>query len=137
MPINMATTNVIAADEPPPGAVEAGQRQNPASPPTQVADGGASEDAGIQFLCGGQMELLAKDKLWPFENETGPIERARDRTSEDESQAPIPNPCRIGGEIQKVENLGRIGHAGDNKAKTKNQADGKLQKDRHEGPHNT
>src|ERR1019366_9304652 len=55
-----------------------------------------------------------------------------DRPGHDEGEAGIPVSAADAGEIEKVQNLGWIGHAGQQQSKTEGETDRKLENNRHD-----
>src|SRR5437764_2100772 len=100
--------------------------------PADAKYGWTRNNANVQFPAGRQLEFFAKERSRspqnPFEAHKGHGNCA----SHDEGEACIPGPRANRGEIEKVEHLCRIGHAGQHQSETEDQADCELENDCHD-----
>src|SRR5690606_2151849 len=109
---------------------EAGQRwaraeagQTPAEP----EDGGADDDAAVDIVDGRQVEATADRRRRAPEHQAVAHEGDDDRTAHDEGERWVPGPC----EVEEVENLGGVDHAADDEAGAEQEADQKIDEERH------
>src|SRR6266702_3605716 len=80
------------------------------------------------------MKCFGKYRPRPLQHPAEADERGGDGAHHHEHKARIPTSGADGGEVEKVKDLGRIGHAGNHKPEAEDQADGELDEDRHGRP---
>src|SRR3954451_15694752 len=100
--------------------------------PADAKYGWTCNNANVQFTAGRKEEFFAKKRSRSPQNPFEAHEGDGNCASHDEGEACIPGPGANSGEIEKVEHLCRIGHAGQHQSEAEDQADCELENDCHD-----
>jgi hypothetical protein len=107
MPASIAGTKMSVRFASNASEVMAGPGQNPDSPPANAEDRRTENHSSINFLQRREEKALSQEGPWPAQDEPVTGECHHDGPQHHKDEARIES----AGEIEKVEDLGRIGHA--------------------------
>src|SRR5438132_1220990 len=108
------------------------------SAPSRVAARASAEvprapvDARFDVFPGRQMECFAENRLRALQRKLEAGKRHRDRARHDKGEARIPGAGADRGEVEKVEHLCRVRHAGYDQPEAEDQTDDELQEHSHD-----